>query len=501
MTRWLLGDQLAPERLVDDGERVLMTEAHAFAERRRYHPQKLTLLFAAMRSVRDSLREAGHEVVYIEAERFGDALDEYFETYPGDTLRLARPASHGAVPRLRELVTESGGSLTVEPNPLFLTTPAEFDAWAGDRSVEDGFRQEGWYRHVRRETGYLMDDGEPAGGEWNYDDQNRETPPDDWVPPAVPEFAYDDRTRETHAWVTERFDGWGNDAFEEFCWPVTRDQALDALDHFLDERLPEFGPYQDAMLDDDWALAHSLLSSSLNLGLLRPDEVVEGAIERYEAGEAPVESVEGFVRQVAGWREFVRHVYRRAMPEMGEANQLDQTRDLPPLYWTGETDMQCLDAAVGRVWERGYAHHIERLMLLSNFALLYGADPGELNEWFHLGFVDAYHWATTPNVVGMGSFATDVLASKPYASSGSYVNRMGDHCANCEYAVSRTTGEGACPFNALYWDFLKENEEVLRGTGRMGLMYSHVDGKDDEEWEAIEERAAQVRELARAGDL
>ena len=501
MTRWLLGDQLAPERLVDDGERVLMTEAHAFAERRRYHPQKLTLLFAAMRSVRDSLREAGHEVVYIEAERFGDALDEYFETYPGDTLRLARPASHGAVPRLRELVTESGGSLTVEPNPLFLTTPAEFDAWAGDRSVEDGFRQEGWYRHVRRETGVLMDDGEPAGGEWNYDDQNRETPPDDWVPPAVPEFAYDDRTRETHAWVTERFDGWGNDAFEEFCWPVTRDQALDALDHFLDERLPEFGPYQDAMLDDDWALAHSLLSSSLNLGLLRPDEVVEGAIERYEAGEAPVESVEGFVRQVAGWREFVRHVYRRAMPEMGEANQLDQTRDLPPLYWTGETDMQCLDAAVGRVWERGYAHHIERLMLLSNFALTYGADPHELNEWFHLGFVDAYHWATTPNVVGMGSFATDVLSSKPYASSGSYVNRMGDHCANCEYAVSRTTGEGACPFNALYWDFLKENEEVLRGTGRMGLMYSHVDGKDDEEWEAIEERAAQVRELARAGDL
>ena len=501
MTRWLLGDQLAPERLVDDGERVLMTEAHAFAERRRYHPQKLTLLFAAMRSVRDSLREAGHEVVYIEAERFGDALDEYFETYPGDTLRLARPASHGAVPRLRELVTESGGSLTVEPNPLFLTTPAEFDAWAGDRSVEDGFRQEGWYRHVRRETGYLMDDGEPAGGEWNYDDQNRETPPDDWVPPAVPEFAYDDRTRETHAWVTERFDGWGNDAFEEFCWPVTRDQALDALDHFLDERLPEFGPYQDAMLDDDWALAHSLLSSSLNLGLLRPDEVVEGAIERYEAGEAPVESVEGFVRQVAGWREFVRHVYRRAMPEMGEANQLDQTRDLPPLYWTGETDMQCLDAAVGRVWERGYAHHIERLMLLSNFALTYGADPHELNEWFHLGFVDAYHWATTPNVVGMGSFATDVLSSKPYASSGNYVNRMSDHCANCEYAVSRTTGEGACPFNALYWDFLKENEEVLRGTGRMGLMYSHVDGKDDEEWEAIEERAAQVRELARAGDL
>jgi deoxyribodipyrimidine photolyase-related protein len=282
---------------------------------------------------------------------------------------------------------------------------------------------------------------------------------------------------------------------------VTRAQAREALDHVLDHRLPEFGPYQDAMLDDEWALAHSLLSSSLNLGLLRPEEVVEGAIERYEAGEAPLNSVEGFVRQVAGWREFMRHVYRRAMPAMGETNQLDQERELPPLYYTRDTDMRCMAAATERVWRRGYAHHIERLMLLANFALVYGADPHELNEWFHLGFVDAYHWVTTPNVVGMGSFATDALSSKPYASSGSYVNRMSDHCANCDYAVSRTTGEGACPFNALYWDFLKENEERLRGTGRMGLMYSHVDDKDDEEWAAIRERAATVREMGRRGDL
>ena len=502
MTRWLLGDQLAPEVLVDGDERVFMIEAHAFAERRRYHPQKLTVVFAAMRGVRDRLRDAGHEVVYVKADRFGDGLDRYFEQYPDDDLHLARPASHGAVPRLRELVDERGGTLRVEPNPLFLTTPAEFDAWAGDTSVEDGFRQEQWYRHVRRQTGYLMDDGDPAGGEWNFDDQNRDTPPDDWSPPPAPSFAYDDRTRETHAWVTDRFDdAWGNDEFEAFCWPVTRDQALTALDNFLNHRLPEFGPYQDAMLDDEWAMSHSLLSSSLNIGLLRPVEVIEGAVDRYEAGEAPIESVEGFVRQVAGWREFMRHVYRRAMPAMNETNQLDQTEALPPLYYTTETDMQCMKRAVGRVWERGYAHHIERLMLLSNFALTYGADPHELNDWFHLGFVDAYHWATTPNVVGMGSFATDALSSKPYASSGNYVNRMSDHCQNCEYTVSRTTGEGACPFNALYWDFLRENEETLRGTGRMGLMYSHVDRKDDDEWAAITERAERVRELARAGDL
>ncbi|WP_241881534.1 hypothetical protein [Halorubrum sp. Ib24] len=215
----------------------------------------------------------------------------------------------------------------------------------------------------------------------------------------------------------------------------------------------------------------------------------------------PLNAAEGFVRQVIGWREFMRHVYREAMPELAAANQLDQTRELPPAYWDGDTDMTCLSEAVGHVREHGYAHHIERLMLLSNFALIYGADPAELNEWFHLGFVDAYHWVTTPNVVAMGSFGTDVLSSKPYASSGSYVNRMSDHCASCPYAVSRTTGEGACPFNALYWDFLKENEETLRGTGRMGLMYSHVDGKDDEEWAAIRERAAAVRELAANGEL
>ena len=503
MTRWLLGDQLAPERLVDDGERVLMTEAHGFAGRRPYHPQKLTLLFAAMRHVRDELRDAGHEVVYLEAERFGDALDDHFDEYPGDELRLARPASHGAVPRLRDLVTDRGGSLSVEPNPLFLTTPAEFDAWAGDRDVEDGFRQEGWYRHVRRQTGYLMDGDEPAGGEWNYDDQNRETPPDGWNAPAIPTFDYDDLTRDTHAWVAERFDdAWGNDGFDAFCWPVTRSQALDALAHFLDDRLPEFGPYQDAMLDDEWALAHSLLSASLNLGLLRPDEVVEGAIERYEAGDAPLNSVEGFVRQVAGWREFMRHVYRRAMPEMGEANQLDQTRDLPPLYWDGETDMRCLESAVGRVWERGYAHHIERLMLLSNFALTYGADPHELNEWFHLGFVDAYHWVTTPNVVGMGTFGSPALSTKPYVSSANYVEKMSDHCGNCAYDPDATTGADACPFNALYWDFLAEHEDRLRSNHRMGLVYHHLDNKRDAgDLDAIRDRASDVREMGADGRL
>jgi deoxyribodipyrimidine photolyase-related protein len=505
MTLWLLGDQLdvaaAP---LSDADRVLMIESHGFAGRRPYHPHKLTLLFSAMRHFETELRERGHEVEYVRAETFGGGLDAHFERHPGDDLTLMRPASHGAAARLRELVEARGGTLTVVENDSFLTTPAAFEAWADERdaSVESGFRQEGWYRHVRRETGILMDGEDPVGGSWNYDDENRETPPADWVAPAVPQFEPDETTRTVNEWVRERFsDHWGDADLDGFVWPVTREQAETALADFVRHRLDEFGPYQDAMVDGEWALSHSLLSASLNLGLLRPREVVDAAVAAYERGEARLNSVEGFVRQVIGWREFMRHVYREAMPEMGEANQLGQERELPPLYWDGDTEMQCLSEAVGHVRERGYAHHIERLMILSNFALLYGVDPHKLNEWFHLGFVDAYHWVTTPNVVGMGSFATDVLSSKPYAASANYVDRMSDHCGACPYAKTKTTGENACPFNALYWDFLREHEATLRGTGRMGLVYSHVDDKDDDEWADIEDRAAAVRAMARRGEL
>ncbi|ELZ55107.1 MULTISPECIES: cryptochrome/photolyase family protein [Halorubrum] len=564
-TCWLLGDQLNPDLdVLDDADEVLLIEAHGFADRKPYHAHKLTLVFSAMRHFRDRLRERGHDVTYVRAPSFGDGLDEFFAERSAGTdgdgdapdLRLMRPASHGAGDRLRELVAERGGSLELVDNELFWTTPADWRSWAGgeetdigpDGAADRGYRQENWYRHVRRETGVLMDDGDPVGGEWNYDDANQETPPDDWEPPARPTFEPDELTRETHAWVRERFDTWGNDSLDGFAWPVTREEAQRALDRFVREGLPAFGRYQDAMVGGEPFLSHSLLSPAINLGLLDPREPVRAVERAYEergvepgaydpeehgdadagatsldefgdgatgsggpgnGGEAgsddpvpvPLNAAEGFIRQVIGWREFVRHVYREAMPELADANRLEQRRELPPAYWDGETDMECLSEAVGHVREFGYAHHIERLMVLSNFALIYGANPADLNEWFHLGFVDAYHWVTTPNVVAMGSFGTDVLSSKPYASSGSYVNRMSDHCADCPYAVSRTTGEGACPFNALYWDFLKENEETLRGTGRMGLMYSHVDGKDDAEWAEIRERAARVRELAAAGEL
>ena len=504
MTLWLLGTHLdRTAGYLDEHDRVLLVEATSFANRRPYHPHKLTLVFSAMRQFRDELREQGLSVDYRHTDTFGEALDGHFDAHPDDHLTMPRPAAHGAEDRLRELVEGRGGSLSFVPNPTFMLTPEQFDSWAESRDTENpgSYRQETFYRHRRRETGVLMDGDDPVGGGWNYDEENRETPPEGWEPPAVPTYDPDEITREVGSWVQEEFETFvEGDEAKPFGWPVTREQALDALEQFVDTRFEQFGTYQDAMVEGEWALHHSLLSSSINLGLLRPMEVIECAERAYEAGDAPLNSVEGFIRQLLGWREFVRHVYRRS-PEMAEANQLEQTESLPPAYWTGETDMVCLSEAVGHVRERGYAHHIERLMVLSNFALVYGVDPGELNEWFHQGFVDAFHWVTTPNVVGMGSFATDVLSSKPYASSGNYVNRMSDYCSSCPYAVSRDTGERACPFNSLYWAFLKENEERLRDTGRMGLMYSHVDDKDEEEWQALEERAEQVRELAEAGAL
>jgi deoxyribodipyrimidine photolyase-related protein len=508
MTVFVFGDCLTRVSPIErSGEgRVLMIEARAFAERRPYHPHKLTLVFSAMRHFRDELRSDGYTVDYYRAETFEEGLEKHFDARPGDRLLTTRRPAHGANDRLRELVESHGGSVEFRDDPRFLCSPDAFDDWA------DGgppYRHEQFYRHMRRTTGYLMIDGEPAGSEWNFDESNREFPGGDYDPPDPPRFQPDERTEATAEWVRSTFGdggdgdppsgtGWADP--EPFFWPVTREEATTALERFIEERLPAFGAYQDAMLDDEWAMNHALLSSSLNLGLLRPEEVIEAAIDAYEADAAPIESVEGFVRQVLGWREFVRHAYRRE-PGMASANALGATADLPAFFWTGETDMACLADAVDGVRKRGYAHHIQRLMVLSNFATTYGVEPKQLNEWFHAAYVDAYHWVTTPNVVGMGSFGTDALSTKPYVASANYVDGMSDYCAGCRYDKDETTGEKACPFNALYWDFLGRNEERLRSNHRMGLVYSHWNDKDETERRAIETRVEELRKRAESGEL
>ncbi|MDS0276888.1 cryptochrome/photolyase family protein [Halomicroarcula sp. S1AR25-4] len=508
MTVWLRADHLVRRRgplARRPDERVLLVEAESFARKLPYHPHKLTLVFAALRHFRDDLRAEGRTVDYRQVDTFEEGLTAHFEGRPDDTLVTTMPQAPGARERIERIVADAGGAVEFVPDERFLCSPGQFDTWASDGR----YRHEEFYRFMRRSTGYLMDDGDPVGGEWNYDDQNRETPPDDWTPADPPTFERDETTEAVAEWVRETFDGsyddppYGGDWAdpESFCWPVTRRQAVRALDHFVTHRLTDFGPYQDAMRGDEWAMSHSLLSTSLNLGLLLPDEVVERAIAAYEGGEAPLNSVEGFVRQVLGWREFLRHVYRREMPALADANQLGATEDVPEFYWTGETDMACLSDVVDGVRARGYSHHIERLMVLANFGLIYGVEPAQLNRWFHAGYVDAFHWVTTPNVVEMGLYGAGVFATKPYAASANYLDEMSDYCSGCPYDETKTTGEGACPFNALYWDFLDRNEDALRSNHRMGLLYTHVDNTDEEEWTEIRARADEIRRLARSGDL
>jgi len=501
---WLLGTQLTeqcgPLARASTGSRVLLVEAHDFARRMPYHHHKLTLLFAAMRRFRDRLRAAGYDVIYVRADTFGEAFDAFFADHPDATLVTMRSPSHGAERRFRELVAAAGGDLRVVDNELFVSTRAAFDEWAGD---DGGFRHEPFYRWMRRESGVLMDDGEPVGGEWNYDDQNREVPPPDWEAPPVPTREHGAVTEDVSAWVSEAFDTWGREDLASFPWPVTREHAREHLKGFLAERLPAFGPYQDAMRADDPAMAHALVSGAVNLGLLHPLEVVEGVERAYEErADVPLRSAEGCIRQVLGWREFVRHVYRHAMPELATANQLGADHDLPELYWTGETAMRCLSETVDDVHERGYAHHIQRLMVLSNFATMWGVEPAELNEWFHATYVDAYHWVTTPNVVEMGAYGHGIFATKPYVASANYVDRMSDYCGDCAYDPDADVGDDACPFNALYWSFLDRNEDQLRDNHRMALVYGHVgDKRDAGEMDAIRERVADLRDRATDGEL
>jgi deoxyribodipyrimidine photolyase-related protein len=508
MTVLVLGDQLTRSHgpvAARPDEPLLMIEAADFARKLPYHPHKLTLVFAAMRHFRDACRDAGRSVEYYRTSTFEAALTNHFDAHPEDDLVVMRPPSHGATARLRELIESMGGTLTVADNDLFLCDRDEFRAWIADR--EPPYRHEQFYRYMRRKTGYLVVDGEPVGGAWNYDEENREPAPEDYDPPEPPRFEPDAITEEVCEWVAREFTGdyddqpYGGDWAdpEAFRWPVTRDQARELLDHFVEHRLAAFGPYQDAMLDGEWAMHHSLLSSSLNLGLLHPREVVELVIDRArEADNVPRNSVEGFVRQVIGWREFLRGIYVEQMPDLEAANQLGASEHLPDFYWTGETDMACLADVVDGVRKRGYSHHIERLMILANFGLIYGVEPRRLNRWFHAAYVDAYHWVTTPNVVEMGLYGSGVFATKPYASSANYVNRMSDYCGDCPYYHTKTTSENACPFNALYWDFLDRNEELLRDNHRMGLVYSHLDDKDRD---ALRERAREVRRLAESDAL
>ncbi len=479
----VLGDQLSDDlsalRLADPAQDiVVMAEVMAEATSVPHHPQKIALVLAAMRKFAGRLRARGFDVAY---SRLDDP--DTGPSLPAELLR--RLAETGA----DEIIATTPGdwrlltSLQDAPLPLrfvsddrFICPPEVFAVWAEGRK---SLRMEWFYRDMRRRTGLLMDGAEPVGGQWNFDHDNRKPAKPDLLRPTPLRFAPDAGTEAVLDMVAQRFPHHFG-TLRPFYWPTDRKEALQALEHFSTHSLPRFGDEQDAMLQSDPFLSHSLLSPCLNLGLLSPLEVCRRAEAAYREGTAPLAAVEGFIRQIIGWREYVRGIWALKGPDYLTQNALNHTAALPPAYWGAPTKMNCLSQAVGQTRDLAYAHHIQRLMVTGNFALLAGVDPAAVHEWYLAVYIDAFEWVEAPNTLGMSQFADGgVLGSKPYVSSGAYIDRMSDYCGSCHYRVKDRTGDKACPFNPLYWHFLNRHRTRFAANPRMAQMYRTWDKMDE----------------------
>ena len=463
-----------------------------------FHKQRLIFVLSAMRHFAKELKSLGFTVVI---HRLCDdpvkALRTTLGEYESETVTIMRSASWGADDAWAEDVRAAGGTPNLVQNDMFISARRDGDfALPRGRSV----RMETFYRKIRAATGILMDGGKPEGGQWNYDRDNRRAPAKGLTGPDVPKFEPDSITQGVIEDVEKHFaDHFGN--ARPFGWPVTRADAETALDDFFERRFSDFGTYQDAMVEGEDTLYHSLLSVCLNVGLLDPEEVCKRAEAEYRSGRVPLNSAEGFIRQILGWREFVYQLYRANMPGYDDLNELDADQPLPEFYWDGDTRMRCLAESIRPVVERGLSHHIQRLMVTGNFGLLAGVSPQELNRWYWLGFVDAWHWVVTPNVVGMATYADGgLMATKPYAASANYIHRMSDYCAECPYDPKKAVGDDACPMNTLYWDFLDRNKRALSRNPRMTLSYRNFDQKRAADVKAIRKRARSLRDALAAGE-
>ncbi len=502
-TVWIWGDQLNRDLAhlrgaVPDDSRVLLVVSGAKLTARRWHVQKLHLVVSAMRHFAAELEDRGFDVDLRRAPTMRAGLEAHVAEYRPDLVRAMEPASLTGDRLLRDLA--GSGSLPcgleVVDSDHFLCHWRDFDTWADGR---DHLKMEDFYRWRRRETGYLMDGDQPAGGRWNLDHDNREPPTDDLADTAPEPVTsrLDDLDRDSVGWLPDSTFG----APPDGTWATTRRRALARLRHFVDHALPRFGDHQDAMVSGAWALNHSLLSHALNLGLLHPREVCDAVEGAYRAGDAPLNAAEGFIRQVIGWREYTWGVYRRWMPEYAHHNALGAVLDVPPAF-TGEadTDMACVADTVRHIHDHAYAHHIPRLMVLANLATSAGIDPARLTDWMHASFIDGYDWVMVPNVVGMGTFADGGrMSTKPYVSGGAYIDRMSDHCGGCRYDRSKRVGADACPFTTLYWDFLDRHRDRLSGNHRLARAYHTLDRLKD--LGSVRERAGEVRQRLSDGTL
>ena len=495
----VLGDQLNADSSAFDGfdphrDAVWMAEVREEATHAWSHKVRIVSFVSAMRHFRDALRARGIRVHYRELEDAGNRnslaaeLEAAIARLRPKHLIVAEPGEW----RVREELKRASVPLEIRPDRHFLCSTEEFAAWARDRKQ---LRMEFFYRRMRERYSYLMERGEPIGGKWNYDPENRKSfgksAPKGL--PAPPAFPPDELTREAIAMTERQFPEHPGDLCS-FDFPVTPAEARRALDAFVARALPHFGDFQDAMWTGEPVLYHSRLSSAMNLKLLDPRDAIAAAEQAYHDGHAPLASVEGFIRQILGWREYVRGVYWLLMPEYLERNHLNAHGKLPDFYWTGETDMACLRDAIGQTLKYGYAHHIQRLMVTGLFSLLLGVEPKQVHLWYLAVYVDAVEWVELPNTLGMSQYGDGgVMGSKPYIASGKYIQRMSNYCAGCRYKPAESTGADACPFTTLYWDFLMRHEELLSKNPRMQMQVKNLARIEKAKRTQIAAQAEEVR--------
>jgi deoxyribodipyrimidine photolyase-related protein len=495
--RIVMGDQLTPSlSALRDGDQsrdlVLMMELVEEATYVRHHKKKIAFIFAAMRAFAEELRASGWRVDYVKLDdpantgSFTAEAQRAIERYRPSLVVATEASEHRVLAMQNGWRKKFSIPFALLPDDRPLCGKDAFAAWAEGRK---SLRMEYFYREMRKRSGLLMDGADPEGGAWNFDKENRKPAKRDLFMPAPLRFEPDEGARAVLSLVGDRFgDHFGD--LEPFWFPVTRADAEKAATHFLETALPHFGDYQDAMLRGEKFLFHSVLSPLINVGLLDPLSLCRRAEEAYRAGRAPLNAVEGFIRQIIGWREYVRGIYWLKGPEYLASNALGATRNLPWMYWSGETDMSCMAEALHQTKEEAYAHHIQRLMVTGNFALLAGIDPHQVHEWYLAVYADAFEWVEAPNTIGMSQFADGgLLGSKPYAASGAYINRMSDYCAGCRYSVKEKTGPDACPFNALYWAFLIRHRARFGANPRMAQMYRTYDKLAPDHRDALHETA------------
>lgn len=471
---------------------VLMMEVMGEANHVPHHRSKLVFLFSAMRHFAAELDALGWQVDYVALDapenegEFTAEVTRACARHDIEKIYVTEPSVHRVLENVKGWEEALSRPVHILRDDRFIATKEEFTDWARGRKA---LRLEYFYREMRRKTGLLMEGDTPAGGAWNFDKYNRKPPKKNMQTPPVLKFEPDDITRDVIEMVTQNFDSRIGDV-DAFFYAVTREDALRALAHFITHGLPSFGDYQDAMMSAEPFLYHSILSPYINAGLLSPLEVCARAEQAYKDGHAPINAAEGFIRQIIGWREYVRGIYWNEMPEYALQNFLEADQDLPEFYWTGETDLHCLSEAIGQTLKYGYAHHIQRLMITGNFALLTGTDPYAVHEWYLSVYLDAFEWVELPNTLGMSQFGDGgLLGSKPYTSGGAYINRMSNYCSSCRYDVKQKTGPKACPFNALYWHFLDRHEDKLRGNVRLAMPYRNLEKMDAEKRAALMDHA------------